>query len=146
MPQSPQTIAHAFVEAINSHDLNELSNLMSEDHRFVDSLGTAVQGREKMRDGWAGYLRMVPDYAVTVEETFSEGSVIVMLGTARGTYIQDRQLLPANAWQTPAAWRAQIEDGKVAEWRVYADNEPIRRLMPKRNSHSSSADPQEPQP
>jgi len=25
-----------------------------------------------------------------------------------------------------------IEDGKVAEWRVYADNEPMRRLMAKR--------------
>jgi hypothetical protein len=30
---------------------------------------------------------------------------------------------------TPAAFRALIEDGKVAEWRVYADNEPLRRLM-----------------
>src|SRR5208282_3806703 len=29
----------------------------------------------------------------------------------------------------PLAIRALIENGSVAEWRVYADNEPMRRLM-----------------
>jgi hypothetical protein len=38
-------------------------------------------------------------------------------------------LKPENRWQTPAAIRALIEDGKVAEWRVYADNEPIRQRI-----------------
>jgi len=129
MPKSPQTVAHAFVKAINHRDIDKLSELMSDDHRFVDSLGTVVQGREKMRDGWAGYFRMVPDYTVTVDETFSEGAIVVMLGSAEGTYAKDGQLLPENFWRTPAAWRAQIKDEKIAEWRVYADNEPIRQLM-----------------
>jgi hypothetical protein len=85
-----------------------------------------------MRDGWAAYFRMVPDYTVTVDETFSEGSIVVLLGWARGTYVKERgQVLPENTWQTPAAWRAQIRDEKVAEWRVYADNEPIRQFMAK---------------
>jgi len=35
----------------------------------------------------------------------------------------------ANHWQTPAAVRALIEHDKVAEWTVFADNEPIRKLM-----------------
>jgi len=129
MPKSPQTVAHAFVKAINHRDIDKLSELMSDDHRFVDSLGTVVQGREKMRDGWAGYFRMVPDYTATVDETFSEGAIVVMLGSAEGTYAKDGQLLPENFWRTPAAWRAQIKDEKIAEWRVYADNEPIRQLM-----------------
>jgi ketosteroid isomerase-like protein len=119
------------VNAINHHDVDEVSNLMSDDHRFVDSLGTVVQGREKMRDGWAGYFHMVPDYTVTIHETFSAGPVAVMLGVACGTYVKDGPALPKNHWQTPAAWRAQVEDGKIIEWRVYADNEPIRQLMAK---------------
>ena len=125
----PETIAYAFVNAINHQDVEELSKLMSAEHCFVDALGTVVQGREKMRDGWAAYFRMVPDYKLIVEETFSNGATVVMLGVARGTYVKDGPPLPENAWQTPAAWRAQIQDEKVAEWRVYADNEPIRRLM-----------------
>lgn len=131
MPQSPQTIACAFVNALNRQDVDGLCKLMSDDHRFVDSLGTVVQGREKMRDGWAGYFRMVPDYTAIVNETFSEGATVVMLGTAQGTYAKDGRLSRENFWQTPAAWCAQIEDEKVVEWRVYADNEPIRQLMAK---------------
>ena len=131
MPKSPQTTAHAFVEAINQRDAEKLWKLMSDDHRFVDSLGTVVQGREKMREGWAGYFRMVPDYSVNVDETFSDGAIVVMLGAAQGTYAKNGQLLQENFWKTPAAWRALIKDEKVVEWRVYADNEPIRQLMAK---------------
>jgi len=52
-----------------------------------------------------------------------------MLGKARGTYSSDGELKAENRWETPAAWRAVVEGGLVAEWRVYADNEPMRKLM-----------------
>jgi len=130
-PQSPEAVARAFVKAINSRDVGELARLMTDEHRFIDSLGTVVDGREKMRDAWAAYFRMVPDYSITVEETFSDGPIVVMLGTAQGTYARDGQLRPDDFWQSPAAWRARIKDGEVAEWRVYCDNEPIRRLIAK---------------
>lgn len=130
MPQTPEAVALAFVSAINQHDVEELARLMTSEHRFIDSLGTVIHGKDKMRAGWTGYFRIVPDYTVFVNETFSEGQIVVMFGLARGTYSEDGQtLLPKNVWQTPIALRAQIEEGNVAEWRVYADNEPIRRLM-----------------
>lgn len=102
---------------------------MTADHRFIDSLGNVVEGRDKMRAGWAGYFSMVPDYTISIEEIFSNGPVAVMLGSAQGTYTSDGELHEENRWQTPAAFRAVIEEGKVAEWRVYADNDPIRRHM-----------------
>jgi len=130
MPQTPEAVALAFVSADNRHDVAELARLMTGAHRFIDSLGNIVQGNDKMRAGWAGYFRIVPDYTVFVNETFSDGSTVVIFGLARGTYSEDgKTLLPKNVWQTPIALRAQIEEGNVAEWRVYADNEPIRRLM-----------------
>jgi hypothetical protein len=72
---------------------------------------------------------MVPDYSIIVEEIFCDGPVVVMLGKARGTYSTDGELKAENRWETPAAWRAVVEGGLVAEWRVYADNEPMRKLM-----------------
>jgi ketosteroid isomerase-like protein len=129
MPQPALVTARAFVDAINRHDLEALCGLMSEEHRFVDSLGAVFQGRDSLRAGWESYLRMVPDYALDVRETFCEGMVVVMLGIARGTYVKDRALLPENRWQTPAAFRAEIGDGRVIEWRVYADNEPFRQRI-----------------
>ena len=131
MPPLPEAIARAFVNAINHQDVDAVCSLMSDEHRFVDSLGTVVQGREQMRDGWTCYFRMVPDYTITVHETFSAGPIVVMLGVAAGTYVKDGQPLAENSWRTPAAWRAQIHEGKVAEWRVYCDNEPIRQLTAK---------------
>ncbi len=129
MNDSAESVAKAFVEAINRRDVRALANLMTAAHRFTDSLGNIVEGRDKMHAGWAAYFRMVPDYSIMIEETHCSGSIVVMLGSVQGTYTADGTLREENRWQTPAAFRAVIEDGKVAEWRVYADNEPIRRLM-----------------
>jgi ketosteroid isomerase-like protein len=128
-PNPPQATAKAFVRAINRQDVNGLGALMSPIHRFVDSLGNQIEGRDAMRKGWTAYFAMVPDYTLAIEETYSLGPVVVMLGIAQGTYSKDGRLLPQNRWQTPIAVRAHIDDGQVAEWRVYADNDPIRKLM-----------------
>ncbi len=129
MSQSPESVVLAFVNAINRQDVDALMEMMTPEHRFVDSLGSMVEGREKMRAGWRAYLDMVPDYKIAVEENYRDGSVVVMLGEARGTFAPDGKMRAENRWRTPAAFRALVEKGKVAEWRVFADNEPIRRCM-----------------
>jgi ketosteroid isomerase-like protein len=131
MNKSTETVAHAFVRAINRQDVEALVALMAPEHRFVDSLGNVVEGREMMRPGWTAYFRMVPDYSIAVEESFSDGPVALMLGVAEGTYAPAGELKPENRWKTPLALRAQVEDGLVVEWRVYADNEPLRDRMRK---------------
>ena len=102
---------------------------MTADHSFIDSLGGQTQGRDTMRSGWVGYFRMVPDYTIAIHETYCDGSIVVMLGTAGGTYSADGALKEENRWQVPAALRAVVEEGMVAEWRVYCDNEPMRQKM-----------------
>lgn len=131
MNDSSIAVATAFVRAISRQDADTLAELMAVDHRFIDSLGNVVEGREKMHAGWLGYFRMVPDYALAIEETYAEGPVVLLLGVAQGTYTADGTLKPENRWQAPVAIRAFVEEGKLAEWRIYADNEPIRKLMNK---------------
>jgi ketosteroid isomerase-like protein len=126
---SPEAVAHAFLRAINRQQVDALVALMSPSHRLVDSLGNVVEGREKLREGWAAYFRAVPDYAVAIEETYPSERAVVMLGVAQGTFTRGGALHPENRWQTPVAVRALVEDGLVTEWRVYADNEPIRKVM-----------------
>jgi hypothetical protein len=82
-----------------------------------------------MRGGWVGYFGMVPDYRLAVEQWLADGSTVVMLGTASGTYSPNGSLDPKHRWTTPVACRATVRGDLVAEWRVYADNEPIRQLM-----------------
>ena len=126
-----ESVAQAFVRAINRQDVDALVELMPEQHRFIDSLGTLFEGRESLRRGWRKYFDMVPDYTVAIEETYCDGPVVVMLGEAQGTYAPHGELKPENHWSTPTAFRAYIEDGKVAEWRVYCDNDPIRQRVAK---------------
>jgi ketosteroid isomerase-like protein len=131
MKTSVELVARAFVAAINRQHVEELATLMTPEHRFVDSLGNTVEGREKMRNGWAGYFKMVPDYRIRADEALCEGQVVVLFGVAEGTYASDGKVTPENRWTTPLALRASVDGEHVAEWRVYADNEPLRQLMRK---------------
>lgn len=47
-------------------------------------------------------------------------------GEAQETIAAEGEIKKENYWKTPAAWRAVVRDGKIAEWQVYADNEPAR--------------------
>jgi len=78
-----ESVAREFVKAINRHDLETLATLMPEEHRFIDSLGRVVEGREKVRAGWVEYFRMVSDYSIELQETFIRGPVVVMLDWRR---------------------------------------------------------------
>ena len=129
MSESAEAVAQAFVRAINRQDASAMAELMTEEHRFVDSLENVVEGRDRMRAAWKGYFAMVPDYTITVDETYCDGPVVVMLGKAQGTYAADGRTSAENSWETPVALRARVEGGKLADWQVYADNEPMRQLM-----------------
>jgi ketosteroid isomerase-like protein len=126
---SPETVAHAFVRAINRHEIEAMEALMAPEYRFVNSLGEQLEGREILREGWIRYFQMVPGYTIDLEESYAIGPVVVLLGVARGSYAADGQEQPESDWETPLAVRVQVSEGQVVEWRVYADNEPIRRRM-----------------
>jgi ketosteroid isomerase-like protein len=126
---TPIDIARRFVDRINAKDIEGLIGLTSEDHQFVDSTGARYAGRDRMREGWGQYFRMVPDYRVEIHETFCEGQTVILVGVARGTYTADGKLKAENDWEIPVAWRAHIRGDLVASWQVYEDNEPIRRRM-----------------
>ena len=114
-----------FVTAVNSHDPQALRALMAPDHIFVDSLGHRVVGAEPMEAGWGGYFAMCPDYWIRTDSVLAEDGVVLAVGEAGGS-IDDV------AWRTPAAWKTMIRDGKVTEWRVFADNKPVYEILAKR--------------
>jgi len=122
-------VALEIVNRINRHDVGGLAAIMSEDHRFIDSLGQAVDGRERMEKGWLTYFDWFPDYRIKVDEILSNGNVVALFGTAEGTFLVNGKLLAENHWKIPAAWKAVIRGEQVSEWSVYADNEPVWKVM-----------------
>ena len=133
-----------FVDRINAHDVNGLIALMSADHVFIDSLG-GRSARPAIETGWRQYFATVPDYWVRVDRLVDDESALILLGTAGGTYVpKGGEMRPENKWETPAVWRAVIRDGKVSEWRIFADNEPIRAKM-RATSRPMESAPREPE-
>jgi uncharacterized protein (TIGR02246 family) len=120
-----------FLERINRRDVDQLAELMTEDHLFVDSLGQQVKGREKMRAGWRAYFAFCPDYWVSHEEILPSGNMVAVFGAAGGTISAAGKLPPENKWRIPASWLAVVENGLVTEWRVYADNKPVYDIVAK---------------
>jgi uncharacterized protein (TIGR02246 family) len=125
----PTDIVLKFLERINRHDVDQLAELMTEDHLFVDALGNVVHGRENMRAGWRSYYGFCPDYRVSHERILSDGDSVAIFGIAGGTISSNGELRAENKWRTPAAWLAVVENGLVKEWRVYADNKPVYDII-----------------
>jgi limonene-1,2-epoxide hydrolase len=114
-------VVRSFIAAINRQDVPALSKLMTEQHTFVDSSGRSESGCERMTIGWTEYFRMFPDYRIVVESMLQDSELIAVFGSASGTYRGRRGLVPENRIEMPAAWKAVVENGKIAHWQVYAD-------------------------
>jgi len=78
-----------------------------------------------MEAGWRGYFGMCPDYWIRTDDVMADGDVALAVGAAGGA-------IDGVAWETPAAWKAVVREGKVAEWRVFADNKPVYEILAKR--------------
>jgi len=135
---SPLDVTMAFVARINDHDVPGLVDLMSPTHKFTDSVGNVVSGRDNMRHGWLYYFQMFPDYAIEVTEAFARANAVALFGKARGTFAVNGKLARGNFWEIPAAWKSVVEDSLVADWQVYADNDAVRKIM-SANSPSKSS-------
>ena len=128
---NPVEVVLKFEQAINSRNPEAVCSLMTTDGEFIDSLGNGLRGAEKLRSAWTGYFKMVPDYSISHSEILVNDSTVAIFGSAQGTFSQNGSLEKDNFWKTPAAWRATINDGKVALLQVYTDNEHIRAIMRK---------------
>jgi len=87
-----------FIEAINAKDVDKLCSMMVDYHEFVDSLGNSVKGLENLRNAWAGYFKMVPDYRLEISKILVDDSHIIATGVASGTFSPDGLLDPSNQW------------------------------------------------
>ena len=120
-----------FVDGINSHDLAALGEAMSVGHEFVDGVGNVIRGRAATLEAWREYLAIFPDYRIEVERVYAGAAGVALFGRASGTLFYEEARRPDTGghWSIPAAWEAEVEEGRVRVWRVYANTAPVRRLL-----------------
>jgi SAM-dependent methyltransferase/ketosteroid isomerase-like protein len=101
----------AFNAAINRRDLQGLELLMAEDHRFIDSAGSAIDGKSACLDAWRGFFEAFPDYRNVFDSVRSRpGGIVDVSGHSECS---------EPALDGPARWRAVVANGLVVEWRVF---------------------------
>jgi ketosteroid isomerase-like protein len=107
--EGAEATVHEFNEAINRRDLAALVALMDEDHRFVDSAGSAVEGRSACTEAWRSFFESFPDYRNRFDSVTDTGDEVVVEGRSECSVAE---------LSGPARWRIRVRDGLVAEWRV----------------------------
>lgn len=117
--RDPKLTALLFNEHINNQDIKSLSNMMTEDHTFIDRKGEIDKGKESMTKGWLDFFNQFPDYKNTFTRVESQdNNLVILIGYALWT---------TEGPPDHAIWTAVIENDLVAEWRIYEDNPTNRK-------------------
>ncbi|MEO8514753.1 MAG: Type 1 glutamine amidotransferase-like domain-containing protein [Ignavibacteria bacterium] len=124
-------IVKKYISHINEHDIPGLLEMTSQDAVFIDSMGINTEGKSEMSNAWNTLLTFFPDYTIIVKDIISTNGMVAVFGTAKGTLSTDGKILAENKFEIPASWTAVIKDGMISKWRVYADNQPVRKLIEK---------------
>ena len=111
MTDTAAAAVSAFNEAINARDIGRLSSLMTEGHRFIDSAGTVVSGKQACAEAWRGFFAAFPDYRNVFTLVSNAGGGV---GEIAGHSECSEPVLAG-----PARWQAIVVNGLVDEWRVY---------------------------
>ena len=116
--RDPKTIVAEFNDCINDQNIEGLSNLMSEDHVFIDRDGKSYGPKSYMVEGWKEFFHMFPEYKNTFEKIKAFDNHVYVLGFA---YWSEKE--PYD----PVIWSALIEGNLIIEWRIYVDTPENRK-------------------
>ena len=120
MKSRSASIVMSFNDCISRRDLGGLSNLMTDDHVFIDSGNNTIAGKERCVEAWRAFFATFPDYRNHFERVLSVDSEAVIVGHS---VCSDVRLAG------PALWTAKMKGELIAEWRVYEDTSANRALL-----------------
>jgi len=116
----PASVAIRFNDCIAGRDIEALTQLMTDDHTFIDTEGNTVSGRRACRFAWQGFFEAFPDYSNVFDAVTAADALVTIVG---------HSLCSEPALAGPALWTATIRDDKVARWCVYTDTPGNRHAL-----------------
>lgn len=117
---SSQRLVEQFNTCINAADLSGLSSLMTDDHVFLDTVGSRVSGKADVTAAWAAFFGSFPDYRNEFDSLRPVGEDVVVTGRS---VCSDARL------EGPALWRARVRGDKISEWQIYKDTAESRARL-----------------
>lgn len=119
----------AFIDYVNSHDIEGLGSLLSEEYLYIDPKGNFFKGRDKIKEALTQYFKWFPDYRIECSLLLKEENVIGLFGCASGTPLIGGTLDHCRHWSIPAAWRITFREGLISEWQVYCETGKILDII-----------------
>lgn len=116
--RDPKLTTLLFNECINNQDIQGLSDLMTEDHKFIDRQNEVTTPKEEMVKGWMDFFKNFPEYQNYFPRIESKEDIVIIPGYAIGEKGGEKD---------HAIWVAKIQNDQVAEWRIYEDTVEVRR-------------------
>lgn len=118
----PKSIALQFNECITNADLDGLSDLMTDDHIFIDTANNRIKGKgNNIVQAWQPFFYLYPGYRNIFENIIVRSSTVIMQGYS----ICSDEIL--NHIHT--IWVAEIVENKVGLWHIYPDTNENRELF-----------------
>ncbi|TQC42903.1 nuclear transport factor 2 family protein [Rhodococcus sp. WS4] len=116
----PVSVTARFNDCINRRDPDTMSELMSEDHCFVDTEGSVISGKQPCLDAWRVFFASFPDYRNHFTSDTGRGGVATAIG---------HSVCSEPSLAGPALWTAVVRHDEVAEGRVCADTPEARTRL-----------------
>lgn len=104
-----------FVEALNSHDLDAMAALMTEDFCYIDSWREGVEGREAVLAGLSSLFEGDPGFCIEVEQITYRTPHVLMSGRITSARFGDNRR---------AVWRVTCDGERLSQWQSWADGGP----------------------
>jgi ketosteroid isomerase-like protein len=114
--QKCKALAGRFVAALNAHDADALSALVTEDFTYIDSWREGVTGRERVLEGARLLFASDPEFRIEVESISYSEPFALMRGWVNSANPE--------VGRRRAVWRARCEGGLIAEWQAWAEGAP----------------------
>lgn len=111
-----QFVAVAFVDAINTHDLDGMTALMASTHRYIKSCGEVICGVDAVLSLWETQFRWDASARIDIQRIITDADTVVLIGDLIGRCQMSHEPL-----RVPSVWVARVCAGQLIEWRMYAD-------------------------
>ena len=117
MQEQSKRIARRFAEAFVAGDSAVLSQVVREDHVDHNPRPGQSPGRQAVIEAAIAFHNAFPDLSTTVEQTITEGDLVVQCGVMTGTNTGSMMGQPATNKPVVVAWMDmhRIEGGQIVE-------------------------------
>lgn len=126
MTTGAEQLVKDMTEATNSHDIDKLVSLFSDDCTFeLFAAGIDCKGKEELRDFQKETYSAFPDFKVELKSSIVSGNQIcgeyIMTGSYKGKLANMPVEPTGRNFSVPCVRVDELKDGKVYQSRVYYD-------------------------